>query len=147
MSRKVFISLFFVVVVSVIGGVTNFPLESSQAKAQETTTWTMPNKDAEIKGDDSGTFKTLASRKGLSFKQRRAMGITIRNIRLKMVEMKQDGRLDGVSQAEVAIMVLNELITDNPQAFADPSIDWDGIIAFIERLIPLILKIMALFGL
>ena len=29
----------------------------------------------------------------------------------------------------------------------DPSIDWDGLIAWIERLLPLILKLLALFGL
>ena len=30
---------------------------------------------------------------------------------------------------------------------ADPQIDWDGLLDFIERLLPFILKILALFGL
>jgi len=145
MLKKVLVILFVVVAINLTA--INFPMESQRTNAQESTTWTMPDKDAEIKGDDGGTFKKLEARRGLSFKQRRAMGITIKNIRLKLVEMKKDGRLDDVTQADVATMVLGELITDNPKAFSDPSIDWDGIIAFIERLIPLILKIMALFGL
>jgi hypothetical protein len=139
-------ALVMLVVISLVSGLA---VVSVTANAQEAATWTTPDNTPdntpEIEGGGDA-LKKLAARPGLSFKQRRAMGITIRNIRLKMVEMKKDGRLDGVAQSDVAAMVLDELISDNPKAFADPSVDWDGLFAFIERLIPLILKIMALFG-
>ena len=78
--------------------------------------------------------------------QRRAMGITIRNIRKHVAAMKKAGELDPDDHAATAAQVLNRLVGENPRAFADPGVDWDGLLAFIERLIPLILRIMEIFS-
>ena len=90
--------------------------------------------------------KTALGRPGLSIKQRRAMGITIRNVRKKVSEMQKAGDLAGMTQSEIAIAVMDNLVADNPKAFGDPGVDWDSVLAFIEKLIPLILKLMAIFG-
>jgi len=60
--------------------------------------------------------------------------------------LKKEGKLDGLTKQEQAAAVLEYLVDDDPQAFADPSLDWDAILAFIEKILPLILKILALFG-
>jgi len=83
---------------------------------------------------------------GLTIRQRREMGLTVANVRKVLVAKQKAGELDGKSTEELAVEVLNELVAANPKAFSDPAIDWDKLIAFIEKLIPLILKIIALFG-
>ena len=43
-------------------------------------------------------------------------------------------------------MVLGQLVTANPQAFADPRIDWDALIEIIEKFIPLLMMIIELIS-
>ena len=88
--------------------------------------------------------KELADRPGLTIKQRRAMGITFRNLRLKLREMHDAGELEGKTRAEISVEMMNRLVQDNPKAFADPSLDFDSILAFIERLLPILLFLLAL---
>jgi len=83
---------------------------------------------------------------GLTFKQRRAMGLTVKNVRTILAAKQAAGELEGRTTEDIAAEVLADLVDQNPKAFADPAIDWDAILAFIEKLIPLILKIIALFG-
>jgi hypothetical protein len=73
------------------------------------------------------------------------MGITLRNIRAEMRKMKEAGALEGVEKEEVAAAILDRLFAQNSKAFADPTLDWDRLLAFVERLVSLVLKIMALF--
>jgi len=85
----------------------------------------------------------------LTRKQRRAMGITIKNMRLKVRELKEAGELEGLTNEELSAEVMGQLLSENPKAFAsaeEVGIDMDGILAFIERLMPLILMLMQLFG-
>lgn len=78
---------------------------------------------------------------GLTRRDRRQLGITIRGIRLAAKELREDGR-EITSQA-----VLETIIDQNPTAWANkPGIDWDAIIAFIEKLLPLILKFIEIFS-
>jgi len=42
--------------------------------------------------------------------------------------------------------VLSQLLEEKPAAFQDAALDWEAIFAFLERLIPLILQIIALFS-
>ena len=53
----------------------------------------------------------------------------------------------ALEPATLAPVVLEEILRkDLPEAMADlPKIDWDAILAFIEKIIPLILKLLALF--
>ena len=82
---------------------------------------------------------------GLTIKQRRGMGLTVANVRKILVEKQAAGELDGKTVEELSVEVLGQLVAENPKAFADPKIDWDALIAFLEKLIPLIMKIIALF--
>lgn len=98
--------------------------------------------DKAVVTTDAELAKQLQANPGMSLKQRRAMGITFKNIRLKLKELKKTGELAGLDRAEVSALVMSELVMDNPKAFADPSLDWDKILSFIE----MILKILAIFG-
>ena len=85
-------------------------------------------------------------RKGLTLRQRRAMGLTYKNIKT-IVERKQvAGELADIDACCLAVEIADELFDGNPQAFADPALDWDAILEFLEKLIPFILKIIALFS-
>ena len=85
--------------------------------------------------------------RGLTFRQRREMGLTARNIYRVTRELARDGTIDkDTPKDDVTQAVMDRLVMDNPKAFADPSADWDAIFAFIEKLLPFIMQIIALFG-
>lgn len=83
---------------------------------------------------------------GLTPQQREAMGLTRANVRKVARQLRKEGRLKGLSQREMAELILDVIAVDNPKAFAAPNIDWDALIAFIEKLLPLILKLIELFS-
>jgi hypothetical protein len=91
--------------------------------------------------------KTVGRRGGLSWLQRRRLGITPLNMARVAKRLKAENEdFDEWSREEIAAAVLNELMNENPTAFADvAAIDWDGLLAFIERLLPVILQIIAPF--
>ena len=82
----------------------------------------------------------------LGIRKRREAGVTVANIRKIVKELKDEGKLEGESNAAIATMVLEEILSENPDLSSDPSLDWDGLIEFIERLLPLILKVIDLFS-
>ncbi len=104
--------------------------------------------DKELTGDPSlaAAAAVVHGRQGLSRKQRRDMGLSIRNIRRVTAELHKTGELQDMTREEVSAAVLDQLMSESPAAFQDAAIDWDNLLAFIERLIPLILKLIALFG-
>ena len=79
-------------------------------------------------------------------RQRRAMGLSFRDVRKLLEEMGADGDLGEKTNAELAVEVLGNAVNARPAVFRDAAIDWDKLLAFLEKLIPLILKIIALFG-
>lgn len=80
----------------------------------------------------------------LGIRERRAMGLTFGNLLRIVRDMKADGQLAGKDDSLIAAEVLGRLVQDNAPAFRDPGIDWDALIAFIEKLLPLILMIIEL---
>ena len=90
---------------------------------------------------------TVGRRSGLSWRQRRRMGVTPLNMARVVKNLKEQHEdFDEWSQEEIAAAILDELVNDHPQAFAEVgAIDWDGLLAFIEKLLPIILKIIAMF--
>lgn len=78
-------------------------------------------------------------------RQRREMGLTFGNVRKLLEKMKADEELEGKTNAELAVEVLHNLVDGRPAAFNDPEIDWEKLLTFIEKLIPLILKLISLF--
>jgi len=93
----------------------------------------------------------------LRFLQRRKLGLTVVNITRVLKEMKEDGTLanyqrpgaDGTVEVDVsslAVAVINRIAAEDPGAWIDwENIDWDAIIAFVEKIIELILKFLPLF--
>ena len=82
----------------------------------------------------------------MKWRQRRKLGITIKNITRVTKELRAAGELEGLGEGEIAALVLDKIVEDNPKAFTDPGFDWDSILVFIERILPLILKIIEMFS-
>jgi len=84
--------------------------------------------------------------RGLTFIQRRKMGLTFGNCLRVARQLKKDGTLsedDDVAAAQIAA----ELAKENPKGFeGTTAIDWDAILAFIEKLLPLIMQIISMFA-
>lgn len=77
----------------------------------------------------------------LTLKQRRALGLTIPAITKAYKSVKQAGIDPAASKSEIAAAVLEKLATDNPKAYAGDTLDWEAILAFIERIIDLIMRL------
>jgi hypothetical protein len=88
-------------------------------------------------------------RRRLTRREKKDLGLTFRQVFADLAEMKRAGQLEDPDPARLALEILNRRATADPSAFrkvaADPSVDWDELSAFMEHLIELILKIMALF--
>lgn len=88
----------------------------------------------------------LEARRTLTFRQRREMGLTLVNLIRVTRQLAADGVINkDTPQDEVRDAVLSKLAEENPVACADPTLDWDAILAFLEKLLPFILQIIALF--
>ena len=82
----------------------------------------------------------------LSWRERRRMGLTIPKIATTLKQLKAEGEIEqGMSQSEIAVAVLDRLSAEDPKMYADVSLDIEGILAFIERLLPLIMTILGIF--
>jgi len=83
---------------------------------------------------------------------RRKLGITYRNIKRVMLEMEAaDKDALGEPAAIIAATVLNRLVSENESVLKEPgidwgNIDWDAILTFIEEIVELVLRIIALFA-
>jgi hypothetical protein len=93
----------------------------------------------------------FAKSSGLGWLQRRRLGLTWANIRNIVVELQQsEGFDETISNKELAKNVALLLVQD-PQYCAnycalDPSFDWEQLLAFIEKLLPIILALIQIFG-
>lgn len=85
--------------------------------------------------------------------QRRKLGLTTANVVKVLQAMKAEGALeqyrtvagDGtvtVDTSALAVAVADRLATEAPEAWAD--IDWDEVIAFLEKLLELLIKFLPL---
>jgi len=87
---------------------------------------------------------------GLASKQREKLNFTRPHIRRIALMLTRAGECRGLTKREIAGMILDRLISENGPAFrhvqATTKIDWEALIDFIERLLPLILQIIAIFA-
>lgn len=82
----------------------------------------------------------------LGFIQRRKLGLTVANIKPIVKKLKSEGRWTG-DPAVDSVTVAEQLNKQAPKEYAAlEAIDWDRVIAFIEKILPLILKLIDLFG-
>lgn len=94
-----------------------------------------------------GEMPSAAGQRRLTMRERRDLGITWANCFSKAKELYQAGEITAdMSRAEIAATVFSSIAADNPTAFADPQIDWDSILAFIEKILPLILQLIGIFS-
>jgi hypothetical protein len=93
-------------------------------------------------GDDSVTYDRKAKR--LTWRQKRELGLTRGNIIRTARQMHKDGELDLDDPDGLVNQVVEEIMSENPQAYEDlEAVDWDAIFAFLEKLLPLLIM---LFG-
>jgi len=88
----------------------------------------------------------------LSASQARRLGLTRWDIFQAVRKLNKSGMLDiKAPTSEIAVDVLSVLATDSKYASAwesvGPSFDWESILAFIEAILPLILKLIEIFSL
>ena len=84
----------------------------------------------------------------LTIRQRREMGATFANCRRIMKQLDSDGALSD-DPAVATTQVASVLLKENPKGFSDAEdagIDWDNFMEFLEKLIEMIMRIMALFS-
>ncbi len=84
----------------------------------------------------------------LTFRERRKLGLTFRNIRNAVAELDAAGELDRNDPAGTSLQVLEKILTENPQAVKAVAgeRDWasflDALMAFLERLLSIWLTFM-----
>lgn len=140
--KKLLLLLSMVCMLSLFGCPSDKEATAAENPTQAAWGSELPAADAKVVSEE----QPGGLRKGLTLRQRRAMGLTYKNIKT-IVERKQAaGELKDIDACCLAVEIAEELFDGNPQAFADPALDWDAILEFLEKLIPFILKIIALFS-
>ena len=92
-------------------------------------------------------LQSMKFREGLSLRQRKEMGATFFNLMRITAKLQASGEITAeMTNAEASACVLNELLKDNPAAFQDPEIDWDALLAFIEKLMTMIMTWIQMFS-
>lgn len=83
---------------------------------------------------------------GLSFRQRRAMGLTLFGVMGAAQRLKAGGQISrDMDRDEMVELIATELALENPQAWAEaPAIDWETVLKWIEMFMPIILAFLAL---
>ena len=81
-------------------------------------------------------------------REMRRMGLTVLNIRRRARKMAVAGEITSdMPHDQIRDIIIDDLMGEEPGAWREVSApDWDAIIAFITKLIPLILQILAIFG-
>lgn len=95
--------------------------------------------------------KAAAKERGnhsLNLRDRRAMGLTVGNLLALAKELRAEGAIDDDSTAaEEAAALAMKLREKTPHAFANANaMDWESIISFIEKLMPIIKMLMSFFN-
>lgn len=78
----------------------------------------------------------------------REAGLTFMNVRRCTRELVEDGDLTtSMTPQQIQDTVLNKLYMDNGRAFARfRGPDWNAILEFFTKLLPLIMQLIAIFG-
>ena len=116
------------------------------ATAPPVVTWGGGNNSAGL--ETATPVKAMSFRSdGFSFRDFRKMGLRLRDVRQAIGELQAEGVItEDMTKAEVSAEVTNRLMQTHARAFQDPQLDWDSFLAFIERLIPLIMTLISLFS-
>ena len=78
------------------------------------------------------------------------MGLTFSEVHKALSEMQNAGELEGTDASVLAVEVMERLAVEKPQEWSDLPADWqeflETVLAWLEKIIPFILKIIALFS-
>ncbi len=89
----------------------------------------------------------------MSRRDRRRLGFTRRNVIQSARKLARNGELAGLDDEDIKDAIAADIVSENIGAWGEVigDQDWggffDSLIAFIEKILPLIMKILALFGL
>jgi hypothetical protein len=92
---------------------------------------------------------SFAQTSKLSWLKRRRLGLTWNSIKNAVEELQKSGVYDeDMSHRDLAKQVSLLIVQENLDEYCklDASFDWEQIIAFIEKILPLILMIIQIFG-
>jgi len=111
--------------------------------AQPTTATTATSTDEKV-GAASDQFFARGS---LSLRERRALGLTIPQMAGALKDLHKNGELEpDMDKSLVAAMVFERLSAENMSAYSAPELDFDSILAFIEKFLPILMMILGLFS-
>jgi len=84
----------------------------------------------------------------MSIADRRRAGVNLLSCLKAAKKIMSNSEFEAANTRELAQAILEEIQSKKlPQLRdAEPGVDWDAIIAFIEKLLPLILQLLAIFG-
>ncbi len=119
------------------------PLVSDAAESKAKA-WSAGISDAKA---PAGTVAITAEKgERLGFFERRKLGLTIAKVRPVVEKLAAEGKIDRDNPSAAAAAVMHELMQQDPKAWGDVQLDFDAILEFLERLIPLIMKLIDLFS-
>jgi hypothetical protein len=82
----------------------------------------------------------------MSMRERRQRGLTLRNMIRVSRQLRDSGALTkDMSDDDMAETILEAIVTEDPKAFSEVGIDFDAILEFIKKWLPVIMAIIALF--
>lgn len=97
--------------------------------------------------DGPPAAESVKLRRELTAKKRMELGLSLASVRDAVKNLRQSGEIDDRSStSEIAAAVLAQMEARDPKSFAAPGLDLDAILEWIERVVPLILKLLALFS-
>lgn len=123
----------------------SLPALSTTFGADGTKAWTAgkdttkPGSPAVVKAGDRPDGR-------LGLLERRRLGLTIGKVRPIVERLSSEGKIDKDNPSAAAALVMHELMEQDPQAWGQAEMDWDAILAFLEKLIPLIITLINLFS-
>lgn len=81
-------------------------------------------------------------------KDRRSLGVNFFSVLQAAKTVVYDPEFEPSTRLDLSTAILEEIIGEKLKSarMTREGIDWDAVIAFIEKILPLILKILAMFG-
>jgi len=117
----------------------------------QATGWAVDAKtEAPAKADAKAEAQApMAKRDRVTIRERRELGLTFRNVRRVLEDLEAEGVLERDDVSGTAVQVLDRLVQEDPDKFITAACegdrDWgaffESLIAFLERLLPLIIQI------
>ena len=141
LTRRCRITIMLALISVMYAGIGMFAGDALSAETEKGVAWGDGNV---VAVDDENVEARRVTRR-----QAREIGITTNRMLPVLRQIKADGRVDLDDREAVAEAVLAGMLDDSGPKLGGPKpseVDWGAILDFIERLIPLLLKLIALFG-